>query len=326
MLALGLLVGLVLGVGAALARNLLDVSIKSPEQLRRLTSVPNLGSIAYDTTVRSRPLTVHEGPQSPRAEAFRQLRTNLRFLDVDSTHRVVALTSPMPDDGKTTTVLNLAAAIAAGGQRVLVIDADLRRPSAAGLLGLVGGIGLTSVLSGRLDAASAIQPWSEGADLMASGPIPPNPSELLASQHLRHVLDELRSYYDVVLIDTPPLLPVTDAAALAPLTDGMILVVRHHRTTTDQVRAAMDALEAARTPVLGTVLTMVPARGPQAYARYNSAYTAHQPPSAPTVEQTVNILRSGARAQGAAPVAVQPGEARPGWAHQNGSTPRTGQR
>lgn len=277
MLVFGLLVGIALGIAAALTRNLLDVSVKSLDQLRGLTSAPNLGTTAYDAAVRVRPLTVQESPQSPRAEAFRQLRTNLRFLDVDGAHRIVALTSPMPHEGKTTTVLNLAAAIAAGGQRVLVVDADLRRPSAARLLGLEGGIGLTSVLCGRCEAGSAIQPWAERADLLASGPIPPNPSELLASQHLRRVLQELRQHYDIVLVDTPPVLPVTDAAALAPLTDGIILAIRHRSTTAEQVRSAVDAIDAVHVPVLGTVLTMVPTRGPSSYGQYNDVYSARRP-------------------------------------------------
>lgn len=268
--ALGLLAGLVLGVGAALARNLLDVSIKTAEQLRRVTGAPNLASIGFDASVRTHPLTVQEGPTSLRAEAFRQLRTNLRFLDVDNGHGVIVLTSPLPDEGKTTTVLNLALAMVASNQRILVIDADLRRPSVARMLGIEGGVGLTTVLSDWATLQDAIQPWAAGLDVLASGALPPNPSELLGSHHMARVLEQVRARYDCVLIDTPPLLPVTDAAALAPLTDGALVMARCRRTTSDQVRQAVDAIAAVGVPVLGTVLTMVPPHGPQAYAHYKT--------------------------------------------------------
>lgn len=279
MLAIGLLAGLVAGTGAALGRNLLDTSVKSPEQLREVATAPNLGVISFDPAVRKRPLTLQEEPQSARAEAFRQLRTNLQFLDVDNRHKVVAISSPLPADGKTTTTLNLAVALASGGQKVLVVEADLRRPTGAAVLGLEGAVGLTSVLSGKVRIEQAIQSWGAGIDVLASGPLPPNPSELLASNHMKLVLRDVRAWYDMVLIDTPPLLPVTDAAAVAPATDGVLLVARHHRSTRDQVRRAVEALQAVGAPVLGTVLTMAPASGPRAYAHYGAAPVVRPAPA-----------------------------------------------
>ncbi len=184
-LALGLLAGLAVGVGGALARNSLDVSVKSPDQLREAAGAPNLGTVAHDSNVPKRPLTVHEDPQSPRSEAFRQLRTNLQFVDVDNPRKVLLITSSMPSEGKTTTLVNLAIAMASAGNRVLVIEADLRRPKVADLLGMERTVGLTSVLSGRVRTDQVIQPWGGGAfDVLASGPLPPNPSELLASKHM----------------------------------------------------------------------------------------------------------------------------------------------
>lgn len=271
-LALGLLAGLAIGIGGALARNAFDTSVKSPDQLRELSKAPNLGIIAFDPAVPKRPLTVHEDAQSPRAEAFRQLRTNLQFIDVDRPRTVIALTSSLPAEGKTTTLANLAIALASTGQRVLAIDADLRRPKLATTLGVDGTVGLTSVLSGRVSAVTAIQQWSGGVDVLASGPLPPNPSELLASHQMRALLTELRGYYDTVLIDTPPLLPVTDAAAVAPATDGVILVCRFKSTTTDQFVRATQALAAVSAELLGTVFTMVPSTGLRAYAQYNAYY------------------------------------------------------
>lgn len=282
-LALGLLAGLTVGVGGALARNALDTSVKSPDQLREVAGVPILGTIAHDPQVPKRPLTVHEDAQSPRAEAFRQLRTNLQFVDVDGPRKIIVVTSSMPEEGKTTTVLNLAIATSAAGSRVLVIEGDLRRPKAADLLGMERSVGLTSVLSGRVSVDQVIQPWGGGAfDVLASGPLPPNPSELLASKHMAAMLRSLRERYDLVLIDTPPLLPVTDAAAMAPATDGAILVCRFKQTTRHQVATAVEALRSVSAPVLGTVFTMVPSSGPRAYARYNSYYrTGPAVPAAP---------------------------------------------
>jgi non-specific protein-tyrosine kinase len=269
-----LLAGVALGVAGALGRNALDTSVKSLRQLREAAGAPNLGSIAHDPAVPKRPLTVHEDPQSPRAEAFRQLRTNLQFVDVDTPRKVIIVTSSLPAEGKTTTVTNLAIALALAGSRVLLIDADLRRPKVADLLGIDKTAGLTSVLSGRATADQVIQPWGGGMfDVLASGPLPPNPSELLASEHMKSMLSELREQYDVVLIDTPPLLPVTDAAAVAPATDGAILVCRFKRTTTAQVGAATGALAAVTAPLLATIFTMVPDKHPAKY-RYDSYYRA----------------------------------------------------
>lgn len=270
-LLLGLLGGLAVGGGLALARNAMDTTINSVEQLQLASRAPNLGVIAYDAKIPKRPLTVHEDTQAPRAEAFRQLRTNLRYIDVDHPPKVIIITSALAGEGKTTSVCNLAIALAAAENRVLVVEADLRRPTLADLLGLERSAGLTDILAGRARAQQVIQSWGcERFDVLASGPLPPNPSELLASRQMAALLADLRDLYDVVLIDTPPLLPVTDAAAMAPATDGAILVCRFTTTTREQVSRAVDALAAVSVPLLGTVLTMAPRSGPRAYARYSS--------------------------------------------------------
>jgi capsular exopolysaccharide synthesis family protein len=287
-----------------LARNALDTSVKSPEQLREAAGAPNLGTIAHDPNVPKRPLTVHEDPQSPRSEAFRQLRTNLQFVDVDNPRKVIVVTSSLPAEGKTTTIVNLAIALASAGTRVVVVEADLRRPKVADLLGIERSVGLTSVLSGRVRVDQAVQLWAGGRfDVLASGPLPPNPSELLASQHMKAVLAELRERYDVVLIDTPPLLPVTDAAAVAPATDGAILVCRFKETTHDQVASAVEALHAVSAPLLGTVFTMVPSSGPRAYAQYNAYYRSSEPimPAGPATRTTNGAPRRHAEPRPAWP-------------------------
>ena len=153
----------------------------------------------------------------------------------------------------------------------------------AALLGLDGSIGLTDILAGRLRSQQVIQPWAGGSfDVLVSGPLPPNPSELLASRQMAALLGELRARYDVVLVDSPPLLPVTDAAALSPATDGAILVCRFKKTTREQVGQGAAALAAVSVPLLGTVFTMVARSGSRAYAHYNVYYPAGRPPTVAT--------------------------------------------
>ncbi len=297
-LALGLLGGLGVGVGVALLRNSLDTSIRTTEDLAAASGAPNLGAIAFDPKVRRYPLTVQDDPQSPRAEAFRQLRTNLQFLDVDHARKVVLVTSSIPGEGKTTTVANLAIALASTSSRVLVIEADLRRPKLSELLGLDRQIGLTRVLAGRVSLSKAIQTWGGGSfDVLSTGPTPPNPSELLASNQMRMVLDEARGNYDVVLVDTPPLLPVTDAAAIAPATDGAVLVCRFQETTRSQLEAAARALRAVSVEPLGTIFTMVPDSGPLAYAAYKSYYSS-EVATAHTAESAVPRVTDRTRPNG----------------------------
>ena len=279
LLGLGLLAGLLLGVTGALGRSATDTSVTSPDHLRELADAPNLGFVAFDAQTPKRPLTVHEDPQSPRSEAFRQLRTNLQFVDVDQPRKVVIVTSSLPAEGKSTTLANLAIALASAGHRVLAVEADLRRPTLADLFGLDRSTGLTSVLAGRIDVEQVVQHWSGGVDLLASGPLPPNPSELLGSRQMATLMAQLRDEYDTVLIDTPPLLPVTDAAAVAPASDGVILVCRYKTTKRHQLRTAVQAIRAVSVPLLGTVFTMVPASGPRAYAQYNAYYRTELPTS-----------------------------------------------
>lgn len=275
---LGALLGLIAGYGLALLRHALDTTVKSAEELQRLTGAPNLGSIAHDPDVPKHPLTVQEHPRSPRAEAFRKIRTNLQFIDVDRSRKAIVVTSAVPEEGKTTTLCNLAIVLARAGQRVVVVETDLRRPRAADYLGLEGAVGLTSVLSGRVGLDDALQPWGAALfDVLASGPIPPNPSELLASGQMANVLSELGQRYDMVLLDAPPLLPVTDGAVIGAACDGALLVVRHGRTTRNQVKAAVSALDAVSARLLGTVLSMAPGAMSGPYYEYYSALEETEP-------------------------------------------------
>lgn len=273
-LVLGLLVGLSVGVGGVLLRETLDTSVKDLRQIQDDFGLPVLGAIAYDPDAKPRPLVVQADPHSTRAEAFRQLRTNLQFLDVDHSPRSLVFSSSIPEEGKTTTATNLAITMAQSGLRVVVVEADLRRPRLATYLGLDGAVGLTSVLVGTASLEDALQPWGDGQlDVLASGPTPPNPSELLGSHGMASVIQRLEQQYDFVLIDAPPLLPVTDAAVVATIASGAVLIVHHGHTRQKQLAQAVAALRSVDVTVYGVVLTMVPTKGPDAYYYgYNYRY------------------------------------------------------
>jgi len=266
-LAIGLVIGLVVGVGGAVLRETLDRTVTTPDQIHELLDLPVLGAIALDPDAANRPLVVSGNPRSTRAEAFRQLRTNLRFIDPDSHPRSLAITSSVPSEGKTTTAVNLAITLADAGQRVVLVEGDLRRPKAADYLGLEGAVGLTDVLVGAVPLRDALQSWGARRQLqfLASGALPPNPSELLASQGMHELLRVLEEHFDMVLIDSPPLLPVTDGALLANAASGALVVLRHGKTRREQVARAVDSLRAADATVYGVVLTFTPTRGPDAY-------------------------------------------------------------
>lgn len=288
-ITVGVLAGLVAGYVLALLRDALDMTIKSVEQLTEVIGVPSLGVVSREQGMSEHPLAVYEDPLSPLAEEFRKVRTNLQFVDVDRPPKTIVVTSALSGEGKTTTICNLAVTLARAGHRVVVVDTDLRRPLAADYLGLESGVGVTSVLAGRIGLGHALQPWAEELfDVLASGPIPPNPSELLASRQMAHLLAELRESYDVVLLDTPPVLPVTDAAVLGAACDGALVVVRYGRTTTHQVDTTASALRSASVRTLGTVLTMVPRTSKRSYGHYY--YTPAPDGDEPTVLS--GLLRS----------------------------------
>ncbi|WP_194420368.1 polysaccharide biosynthesis tyrosine autokinase [Microbacterium abyssi] len=264
-LALGVLVGLALGVGIAVLRSVLDNRVRTPRDVETLTDRPLIGAIPHDPKAKDRPLILQADPHSPRSEAFRALRTNLQFLEMDGGHTFV-VTSSIPSEGKSTTTLNLAIALADTGKRVALLDTDLRKPKVADYLGIEGGTGLTDVLIGRARVADVLLQWgNRSLYVLPAGKIPPNPSELLGSDRMHKLLDALGKEFDVVLCDAPPLLPVTDAAVLSRSTSGAIMVVAVGKTTTHQLEGALDALETVGSKVAGVVLTMVPTKGADAY-------------------------------------------------------------
>lgn len=269
-LLLGFLIGLVAGIGAAVLRQVLDTRIHGPQDVAGVTSAPILGGIGFDPDAKKRPLIVHADPRSARAESFRALRTNLQFVHLDSGPRVFVVTSSVPGEGKTTTTANLSIALAETGARVAVIDGDLRRPAIADYMGLEGAVGLTDVLIGRADLTDVLQKWGRNElYVLPAGRIPPNPSELLGSSAMANLLAELGKTFNFVLVDAPPLLPVTDAAVLSKFTTGAIVIVAAGRTKRNELAAALRSFEHIESKVLGAVLTMLPTKGPDSYGYGN---------------------------------------------------------
>jgi len=279
-LVLGLLVGLALGVALAVLRDRLDTRVRSTADVEAITDAPVLGVIGYEEDAPEHPLIVQESPLAVRAEAFRRLRTNLQFLELGTAARTYVMTSSLPGEGKTTTSINLAITLADAGRRVVLVDADLRRPSVARYLGIEGSVGLTTVLIGKVGLVDALQPWGNGnLDVVTAGQIPPNPSELLGAEPMTRLLERLRAEYDVVVVDTPPLLPVTDAAILARGVGGAIVVAGAGTVHRHQLETALSALGTVGVRPLGMVVNRVPVKGPgaNAYEYGYYAYTADEP-------------------------------------------------
>ncbi len=267
------LIGLVLGIGLGLLRDVLDNTVKTAEDVEAVTGSPVMASVGIDKTITKQPLLTDLKGFSPRGEAFRMLRTNLQFLDLDNPPKSLVVTSATAGEGKTSTSTNLAVALAQAGRRVLLIDGDLRRPQVAGLFGLESTVGLTTVLVGRTKLEDSIQEHApSGVHFLAGGPTPPNPTEILQAKATKDLLIRMRETYDAVIIDAPPLLPVADAAILATITDGAILVAAHGRTHRDQLEIAADRIESVGARLFGTVVNFVPRRAGGGYGDYYYYY------------------------------------------------------
>lgn len=300
-LPLGALVGLLLGLLLALVRYLMDNTVKSAKQIEELTGATSIGGVLFDPDMADRPLVTQHKAQSVSSEAYRQIRTNLQYISVDNPPKIIVVTSSLTGEGKTTTAINLALVLAQSGQRVALVEADLRRPRVMRYLQLVGGAGLTNVLAGKADLSELLQPWGDGKlSVLAAGPNPPNPSELLGSEQMAHLLAELRESHDFVIIDAPPLLPVTDAAVLAVLADGVVLVTRHGRTKREQLRAAATMVRVIDVRVLGTVLNMIPAKGGGGDYGYGYGYYGYSYQPDPSPRELMTARQEKGRRAGAA--------------------------
>jgi tyrosine-protein kinase len=266
-LAFGVVLGLLVGFGAAMLRSVLDTRVTSRSQLEEILGVPVLGTIGRDRKIRSSPLRMYGASHAALAEAFRYLRTNIQVAVVDHQRKTVLVTSATSAEGRTTTVCNLGLTLAKAGARVVIVDADLRNPAIARYLGIATTPGLSDVLNTRESMKTAVRPVGPSLDALPSGLCPPNPSELLGSKRMTELLASLREMYDVVLIDSAPLLPVTDAAVLAPRVDAVLVVVRQGRTRVQDLYAARETLQAVSGRILGSVLTMARHAGPRMRSR-----------------------------------------------------------
>lgn len=283
--ALGGLVGLLVGAALTIARVRLDRTVKDAEEASELAGAPVIGVVLKDEALTTKHV-IERNSTAPIAECYRQLRTNLQFLHVDEPPKVIMISSSVPSEGKTTVAVNLALSLAEAGRQVVLVEGDLRRPRVTRYLGMVGGVGLTNILAGTAELEDVLQPYGDGAlRILAAGPTPPNPSELLASSHMFKVIDDLRGKNDFVLIDAPPLLPVADASGLAVLVDGVVLSIRYGSTRKEQLQQTRATLDRVGARTLGIILNIVPPKAEisSAYGYgYNYGYDVQQLPGPST--------------------------------------------
>ncbi len=301
-LAFALVLGVISAVGLAFVLENMDNTVRTPEQAQALSALPSLGMIplgskssGYGATGKRLALTASREvvetvaqirPQSQMAESYRALRTSLLLSNLGAPPKVIMVTSARPQEGKTTTSINTAIVLAQKGVRVLLVDADLRRPSIHKALGMGPRSGLSNVLTGSATVQQTIttSPVLPNLFIMPAGTPPPNPAELLASSNMRDLIAELRELYDHIVIDTPPTLSVTDAVVLSPRADATILVIRSGHTTKQALRRARDILMQVNAHVAGVLLNAVDLTSPDYYYYYEyqgkySQYYQEEPPA-----------------------------------------------
>jgi len=265
-LAVGAVLGLILGVGAAVLRELLDRRIGDDESAETIGGAPVLGQIPHDSGAKRRPLVVVADPDSPEAEAYRRLRTNLRVVTNDWDRKSLLVTSAGAGEGKSLLTANLGFAFAQAGHRVVLVDADLHRPKLGRLLGLEPAPGLSELLSGDVQREELHPEHQLPLEVLTAGSPPPNPSELLESAAFAALLARLTQRAEIVILDSPALLPVSDAAVIARSTAAVLMVARVGNTRAEQFDEAVELLRAVGKQPVGAVLNGLPARVGRAYA------------------------------------------------------------
>ena len=263
--ATGALIGLAIGAAFAVLRDMFDTRVRDEKDLARISDAPLLGKVGTKGRRDPAGIAMRVMPRSSLAEVYRRIQTNLEFIDVDHRPRTIVVTSSVTKDGKSTTAVNLALALAERSARVLLIDGDLRRPSIADVCGLEGDVGLTTVLVGAISAEDAIVPLSPSLSVLPAGALPPNPGQLLSSESMRGLVRSLAETFEYIVIDSPPLLATTDALGLAHIADGAIVVARYRATRRNQLKDTLDSLDNVNARVLGIVLNQVKERGQHAY-------------------------------------------------------------
>jgi capsular exopolysaccharide synthesis family protein len=286
---LGLVVGILLGLGLALLAEHLDDGISSREVAEQASGLTTMALIPLVKEWRSRSgqhIALIEDPTSAVSESYRTLRTALQFMGIDEPKRVIGLTSSLPGEGKTTAIANLAVSLARAGQRVIVVSCDLRRPRLHEYFEVSNKIGLTSVLIGQSTLVDAVKPATGVPRLrvLPAGPIPPNPAEVLSLERVHEVIEVLTQNSDIVLLDCPPVLPVTDTMLISRLVDGMLVLASAKSTSTRELKRTVELLRQVQTPLLGIVLNQIPVKG--AYEYGYGAYVAYR--SAVEPDETIS--------------------------------------
>jgi capsular exopolysaccharide synthesis family protein len=287
--SVAIFLGMVAGFGLAYLADWSDKSFRTPEEIQRHLGVPVVGHIARiggeeaeareslpGQPVLDPVLAAYHRARSPEAEAYRGVRTALYFSSHGKEYKLLQITSPGMGDGKTTTVANLGISIAQSGKRTLLVDADFRRPKLHELFGLSAPVGMATVLAGEAQLEQAIQESAvPGLSILPCGPIPPNPAELLTSPRFQEALGVLRERYDLVMIDTPPLLAVSDPAVVAPRVEGVLIILRYSKDGRPSAQRAKQILDTLGVSVLGVVVNAVDyqsAEGKYGYVRHRYSY------------------------------------------------------
>ena len=276
--ALAGVVGAMLAVGTVFLIEYLDDTVKSTEEASQALGLPIIGFFARNEDIEDeKPIVVSE-PRSPISEAFRSLRTNIQFAGVDKPIRTLLVTSPGPEEGKTTVAANLAIVLAQGGKKVLLLDADMRKPRIHRIMDLPNKLGVSDFFKHPTrDLRSAVQKWGDAyLDVVTSGEVSPNPAELLGSEKMSQILDMFKGKYDFVVIDSPPVGVVTDPTVLSACVDGTLLVVEPNKTKLGAAIASMEQLRRADANVIGVVFNNVSIKRAGYYTGYDSGYYYYQ--------------------------------------------------
>jgi succinoglycan biosynthesis transport protein ExoP len=291
-------IGLVLALGGVFLFEYLNDTVKSPEDIERMTQLPVLGSVAYiEGEEYHDKLIAVKHPRSPVVEGFRLLRANLQFAAVDKPLKSLMITSAGPGEGKSVALANLAVVIGQAGQRVILVDSDLRRPALHRIFDLSNKVGLSDCFRGAgIHAAGLLQATtSENLWVMTSGELPPNPAELLGSKRMKSIAEELQNEADIVLYDCPPSLVVADAAILSNYTDGILLIVDTGRTRNSEIKKCVEELQRAHANLIGLVINRMSKRSSGYGYYYYEEGEKHQRRSQPGnwFERTLSGLRKG---------------------------------
>jgi polysaccharide biosynthesis transport protein len=301
---LAVIIGLAIGLGLTVLVEQLDNTLKTPEDVKQHLDLPFLGMVADVSTRRAGPNAppaspiILKNPRSALAESYRVVRTNIMFSSTETTGRALAVSSVNPSEGKSTTVVNVAASLTQNGARALVIDADLRRPTLHQHFGLSNAPGLSDLIVGKATVAEAVRATSfKGLEVLPCGYIPPNPAELLGSAAMRDLLTALRAHYDWILLDTPPILAIADTPVLSRWVDGVILVVAAERTGRPAIERTIDQLSRVGGKVLGIVLNRVDLERNSYYfgQYYGEYYRSYYADGASRARDSIHQKRSARR-------------------------------